>query len=216
MKLKWQRRQKLWARAPFGYITMMALPLGTNNCFGFGFVFGFGFGFGFRLRLRRLFSVPVCFRVWVFLCEESFGRRVPLVAHANRLRRAPKCNCAQVCQQTFTVSSLSVMATNECCAVAAAAPRHLTAAPTATVDCVACPATDASSYNNIRQRQRQHSDVSVSGSSSSSSNNNNKATPTKVKREANSEPRTTTTTTATRDNNNIHTLLTTIAVKRVS
>lgn len=133
------------------------------------------------------------------------------MAHANRLRRAPKCNCAQVCQQTFTVSSLSVMATNECCAVAAAAPRHLTAAPTATVDCVACPATDASSYNNIRQRQRQHSDVSVS---SSSSNNNNKATPTKVKREANSEPRTTTT--ATRDNNNIHTLLTTIAVKRVS
>lgn len=103
------------------------------------------------------------------------------------------------------------MATNECCAVAAAAPRHLTAAPTATVDCVACPATDASSYNNIRQRQ--HSDVSVSGSSS---NNNNKATPTKVKREANSEPLTTTTTTATRDNNNIHTLLTTIAVKRVS
>lgn len=133
------------------------------------------------------------------------------MAHANRLRRAPKCNCAQVCQQTFTVSSLSVMATNECCAVAAAAPRHLTAAPTATVDCVACPATDASSYNNIRQRQ--HSDVSVSGSSSS--NNNNKATPTKVKREANSEPLTTTTT-ATRDNNNIHTLLTTIAVKRVS
>lgn len=68
LKWKWQRRQKLWARAPFGYITMMALPLGTNNCFGFGFVFGFGFGFGFRLRLRRLFSVPVCFRVWVFLC----------------------------------------------------------------------------------------------------------------------------------------------------
>lgn len=72
LKWKWQRRQKLWARAPFGYITMMALPLGTNNCFGFGFVFGFGFGFGFRLRLRRLFSVPVCFRVWFFLCEESF------------------------------------------------------------------------------------------------------------------------------------------------
>lgn len=148
LELKW--RQKLWARAPFGYITMMALPLGTNNCFGFGFVFGFGFGFRLRLRLCRLFSVPVCFRVWVFFVKRV-SRRVPLVAHANRLRRAPKCNCAQVCQQTFTVSSLSVMATNECCAVAAAAaaPRHLTAAPTATVDCVACPATDASSYNNI-------------------------------------------------------------------
>lgn len=139
---------------------------------------------------------------------------VPLVAHANRLRRAPKCNCAQVCQQTFTVSSLSVMATNRVL--------RSRSSGASTFDCGAdrhrglccMPRNRCQQLQQYQQRHSQQSDVSVT---SSSSNNNNKATPTKVKREANSVPLTTTTTTmATRDNNNIHTLLTTTAVKRVS
>lgn len=70
LELKWQRRQKLWARAPFGYITMMALPLGTNNCFGFGFVFGFQFWFRFSSS-SFVFSSRLLSSLG-FLCEESF------------------------------------------------------------------------------------------------------------------------------------------------